>query len=312
MTSEADQVSGASLRHDALFYDSAGAYTAGVLAFLQEGLARDHAAFVAVPAPNIELIRGSLDGLADRVEFADMRQLGRNPSRIIPAIQRYLDHHANRPVSYVGEPIWAGRTEPEIVEATRHEALLNEAFAQARVSILCPYNVAALDAVVVADAGRTHPHTVEAGSRRSSEHFAEPATVYAASAWPLPPAPAGADVMQLYPVDLAALRRIVRRHAVAAGIDAAGVHDLLLAVNEVVTNTFVHAGTGGTLRLWPEPPGLICEVQDAGHITDPLAGRYAPPLGAEGGRGLWLVNQLCDLVEVRSDERGTTIRMHAS
>ena len=31
---------------------------------------------------------------------------------------------------------------------------------------------------------------------------------------------------------------------------------------------------------------------------------------ALGGHGLWLVYQVCDLVELRSDEIGTTIRMH--
>jgi anti-sigma regulatory factor (Ser/Thr protein kinase) len=31
-----------------------------------------------------------------------------------------------------------------------------------------------------------------------------------------------------------------------------------------------------------------------------------------GGQGLWLVNQVCDLVEVRSSPDGTTICLHMS
>jgi hypothetical protein len=30
-----------------------------------------------------------------------------------------------------------------------------------------------------------------------------------------------------------------------------------------------------------------------------------------GGFGLWMVNQLCDLVEVRTGEAGSTVRAHA-
>jgi anti-sigma regulatory factor (Ser/Thr protein kinase) len=29
----------------------------------------------------------------------------------------------------------------------------------------------------------------------------------------------------------------------------------------------------------------------------------------EGGRGLWLINQLCDLVQLRSSPEGTSVRM---
>jgi len=45
---------------------------------------------------------------------------------------------------------------------------------------------------------------------------------------------------------------------------------------------------------------LICEVHDTGQIADPLAGRRLPSPTAVGGFGLWLVNHLCDLVQVRT------------
>jgi anti-sigma regulatory factor (Ser/Thr protein kinase) len=34
-----------------------------------------------------------------------------------------------------------------------------------------------------------------------------------------------------------------------------------------------------------------------------------PAPDREGGRGLYLVNQLCDLVQVRSSDQGTTVRV---
>ena len=51
--------------------------------------------------------------------------------------------------------------------------------------------------------------------------------------------------------------------------------------------------------------------RDAGYLEDPLAGRTMPTARQVGGRGLWLVHQLCDLVEIRSTpHEGTTIRLH--
>jgi anti-sigma regulatory factor (Ser/Thr protein kinase) len=70
-----------------------------------------------------------------------------------------------------------------------------------------------------------------------------------------------------------------------------------------------HAGGRGTLRVWREPDALVCEVRDHGHFDSPLVGRERPePLLLEG-RGLWLVNQVCDLVQIRSSADGTVVRV---
>ncbi|PLW72621.1 sensor histidine kinase, partial [Streptomyces sp. DJ] len=45
--------------------------------------------------------------------------------------------------------------------------------------------------------------------------------------------------------------------------------------------------------------------------ADPLAGRRRPsPESADGGRGLWMIHQLCDLVETRAGSGGLVLRMH--
>jgi hypothetical protein len=38
----------------------------------------------------------------------------------------------------------------------------------------------------------------------------------------------------------------------------------------------------------------------------------APSDGLPGGKGLWVVNQLCDLVQARTGPAGTTTRLHMS
>ena len=55
---------------------------------------------------------------------------------------------------------------------------------------------------------------------------------------------------------------------------------------------------------------MICEVSDRGRLDEPLAGRTRPELGQNGGWGLWLANQLCDLVQLRTLPDGSVVRLH--
>src|SRR5246127_5761614 len=48
------------------------------------------------------------------------------------------------------------------------------------------------------------------------------------------------------------------------------VADLVLAVGELAANTIRHADQGGVLAIWTAGNELICQVQDSGHIADPL------------------------------------------
>ena len=104
---------------------------------------------------------------------------------------------------------------------------------------------------------------------------------------------------------------MIRGRAAAVGLRPDRTGDLVAAVAEVATNSIRHGGGGGTLRIWRHEDALICEVTDPGHITDPLVGRRTPSPATETGRGLWLANQLCDLIQVRSSPVGTTIRLHS-
>lgn len=115
-----------------------------------------------------------------------------------------------------------------------------------------------------------------------------------------------------YRTDLSEVRALVLKHARDAGLTEARADDLVLAVSEVAANTLRHTQSQGTLTIWHTPEEIICETHDTGTIADPLAGRRRPAPDALGGHGLWLVYQLCDLVELRSDEAGTTVRMHMS
>ena len=115
-----------------------------------------------------------------------------------------------------------------------------------------------------------------------------------------------------YRSELPEVRALVHTHAKAAGLSRDRADDLVLAVSEVAANTLLHTRGPGILNVWHDDTEIVCEVHDDGVIADPMAGRRAPPPGALGGHGLWLVHQVCDLVELNSDTTGTTIRMHMS
>jgi len=111
--------------------------------------------------------------------------------------------------------------------------------------------------------------------------------------------------------ELGEVRRRVAAAAERAGMGPAEVTDLVTATSELAANSVVHGGGSGTLRLWREEERLLAEVEDRGRIEQPLVGRLRPNLYQEGGRGLWLANKLCDLVQIRSGDAGTTVRLHS-
>ncbi|MFD8638520.1 ATP-binding protein, partial [Streptomyces sp. NPDC059656] len=95
-------------------------------------------------------------------------------------------------------------------------------------------------------------------------------------------------------------------------LNAARRGDLVLAVSEAAANSLSHGGGKGTLRLWDSADsGVVAEIRDGGHLADPLAGRGRPSLASpHGGRGLWMIHQLCDLVEIRASADSLTLRLH--
>src|ERR1700693_5656930 len=134
--------------HLALFYRDDGEYLDGVMSFIEPALAAAEPVAAAVPPTRGRALRELLGGRGDQIEILDMFEFGRNPARIIPAVQTMLAKHDGELLHYVGEPIWPGRSAEEIREATKHEALINLAWPGARIRVLCPYDAAALDQAV--------------------------------------------------------------------------------------------------------------------------------------------------------------------
>jgi anti-sigma regulatory factor (Ser/Thr protein kinase) len=294
-------------------YAGAGDFLDATLPFVQEGIAGDEAILVVVDAGKIARMREALGGDVDRVQFADMSAVGLNPARIIPAWQDFAVKHAKagRPFRGIGEPIFAARTADQLIECQRHESLLNVAFAgTGSWRLLCPYDVTSLSPLVIEEARRSHPYVLDQGLLEPSVDYRgleESGRPFDA---PLPTPPASAETFAFTPDSLRDVRRLVTTFGTQLGLSASDASDLALAAHEMAANSVRYGGGGGELLSWSTDSAAICEIRDLGRIDAPLAGRERPPTTNTGGRGLWLANQLCDLVQIRSLEDGGVVRLH--
>jgi anti-sigma regulatory factor (Ser/Thr protein kinase) len=298
-------------RHEAFLYAGDHEFLEGTTAFIGDAVRAKEPIFVVVNARKIDLLRKRLKSDADRVQFADMDGVGTNPARIIPAWTDFVSTCGEGPSRGIGEPIWAERSPAELVECQHHEALLNVAFAEAtEFNLICPYDTEALGSDVVEEAFHSHPFIRQAGALRTSAEYGGIDELARPLSTPLSDPPTSCTELAFQARSLREVRSLVLREATDAGLDDARATEAVMAVHEAASNSLRYGGGGGVLRVWRTEEALICEVSDGGHIDEPLVGRIRPEIRDHGGRGLWMVNQLCELVQLRSTSAGTTVRMH--
>jgi len=289
---------------------------------------------VAVAEPRLSAIRLALGDAAARVQFADMAEMGHNPARILPAWREFTERSGGRPMRGVGEPIWAGRRNAEVVESQLHEALLNIAVDPTTpLWLVCPYDVDALDPAVIAEARRSHPFVASDGvdeppfgpdilSRDSDaagdagdDHRDDPAgfggdehlmSLFEAEL----PRPTGPPA-DLPAADPDALADGVLQYAAMAGLTGQQSARLATAIGEIACASARASKDSVSVRIWRDELALVCEVGDGGLVTDPMIGRGTGFAAQSRDRGIRLANELCDLVQVRSGAGGTTVRVHS-
>jgi anti-sigma regulatory factor (Ser/Thr protein kinase) len=305
----------ATFHHEALFYAGDDEFVERCGSFVEEGLEQGEPVLVMVGSRKLELLRAALGERGERVSFADMEIVGRNPARIIPEWSRFVADNASQGgggMRGIGKPIWSGRKPDELSECQLHESLINLAFASAdSFRLICPYDTDALPGDVLEEARRSHPHVSAEGDPEPCDDYRGIDRAAAGFGEPLPEPPQGSDELMVTVDGLSDARDLVRRRGREAGL-AERADDLVLAVNEILSNSLGHARENGALRVWREAGAVVCEVRDGGHIPKPLVGREEPAAGQVGGHGIWLVNLVCDLVQVRSSADGSTVRMKMS
>lgn len=279
----------AGLQHDAFVYASDEEFVRLAVTFVDEGLAAGEKIVVVVPPERIADLRATLGPAHEQVRFIDMTVAGGNPARLLPL---WRDAIGQGPVRGLTEAAYPGRSAAEYDEVLLHEALTDIAFADApSFRLLCAY-----EASVGIDPTATH-----SGAEALADKTFRTA---------LNGVPDRAERLEFGLADLGHARQWVNGQAASYGVSRDRVDDLALALHEICTNSIRFGGGSGTLTVWVADGALICDVADRGRIDDLLVGRVLPPLDGLGGRGVWLANQLCDLVQLRSGDDFTQVRLH--
>ena len=121
-----------------------------------------------------------------------------------------------------------------------------------------------------------------------------------------PPERTLATSLPARPSSVASMRRDMTRWLQSAGASDVETYEILLACGEACVNTIAHAHSAVSdapfeFRASREGPDVVIVVRDTG--------RWRSKPGGGAGRGLTLMRELMDDVQVRRGNRGTEVRM---
>jgi anti-sigma regulatory factor (Ser/Thr protein kinase) len=302
----------ARFRHLTFPYDDDGRFFSATLAFIRGGLSVDDRVLVMVTAEKIDAIRSELGDDAGTVDFVDVDEVGRNPARILPEWTAFAEDatEEGRGLRGIAEPMTVDRSAAALSECLLHELLVNTAFVTGPAwELLCPIDRGALGPPVVEQHHHVHPFVSSARGVEPNPSYVGDVSPFEWLPDPLPPPAAGAEQVDFDLSTLRALRASVDGFGSRAGLSPERRADLVLAVDELACNSVLHGTAGGVFRGWRENETVMCEVTSEGTFSDPMVGRRRPTIEQHQGRGLWVVNQLCDLVQIRSSDGTSVVRV---
>ncbi|UBU08722.1 ATP-binding protein [Nonomuraea gerenzanensis] len=111
--------------------------------------------------------------------------------------------------------------------------------------------------------------------------------------------------------DLGYIRGLLSIHGRHHGLSGERLEDLLVAVNEAVTNVLDHGGRAGLVIARAHERGITVEVLDSGGglTAEHLKAAHVDPTG-KSGFGLWVIQHLCDQVTLEQTDRGSVLSLH--
>ena len=294
-------------RHEAVPYAGPDHFVPAASAVIRGALDSDERVLVLASGGKLRGLQDALGADADEVTFLATDEHARNPARVAQLLDTFhggADGRASLGVNDT-EP---GRTSAVTLETRFADCALNLAAVRSwAVSLLCLFDLTGLDED--ARHAMRRGHGVVRGSDTNTNTDFEPELAQQLYGTLPGPAPASARRTVIGDGGLARARAFVRKAADGYRVRPERVDDLVLAVNEIVTNSLRYGGGTARVAVWFEDGAVVCEVRDRGFITNPLTGRFAPAAAASSGRGVWLAHNLCDLVQLRSSPAGTVVRM---
>lgn len=299
--------------HRALLYGSPDEFVAAAGPYVRAGAEAGESVIAVTTRANIRALRDELGDLAEAVEFDSAEDwYSRSPWRTLRLYTRWLSRAPEGALRVLGEQMWLARSDAERREWQRYEAFANITFRSPHTKVVCSYDARELSDSIIEHVYGTHPEVLEGERLSDSQTFADPA-IFAAALDSAPLEPWNGPAAEAELEELRDVRTLLDGEASRAGLDSERTADLAVALNEVGTNALKHAAGPARVRIWTDTGQVVCEVSDSGPgIDDPFTG-HMPPAGRDApGWGLWTSRQLCDLVQLRSGDDGTVVRLHMS
>lgn len=302
------------LRHRALLFDSIEQQADVLAPVIEHALDTDQPVFAVLDTPCIDGLRdrlGSRRMSSERLAVLRPTEVYLHPARALTEFVQLIRTHTadGQRVTLIGEPAFESplMDRPAWAHA---ESVLNAAVGELPVTIVCAYHRRDRPAEILASAARTHPEVYIDGKLCCSPGYLEPAEFMAAQQPELSVAPPGAPAMVLAgPHDLRHIRRLVARIGIDAGLTGGQVEDFVLAVGELATNSVEHGSDPRQVVVWAGADDVVCEVVNRGAFGDPFRGLIPPDPGQPRGRGVFMARQICDSVQLWTDE--TQVRVQA-
>jgi anti-sigma regulatory factor (Ser/Thr protein kinase) len=298
----------APLVHRALVYGHDDELLEGLAGFARDGVAAGEATMVLAAPARLRALRHEL-GADAPVGWVPNPFSAMRVGIAFDDVRRHLDGRAGAGRLRVAAD-WelGGRLPSERRGFMRWEAAATALLADRDATLLCCH--AARDPEVAADARATHPEVWCDGGWGTHPSYRPPGEHLRAC--PAPPPPPGEPMPLDDPWSLAPLRERVAEAGWRAGVDSGVLADFEIAANEVAANALWHARGPRDARVGVVDGALVCEVRDGGPGLDPLVAHMPPRAGSGAGRGLWIVHQLADVVQVIPENGGTRVRVEVA
>jgi anti-sigma regulatory factor (Ser/Thr protein kinase) len=295
--------------HEAILYSAPDELAERLVPRMRPSLDEGAPVVAVLDDPTRAELRRVLGADADRVEFPEPADVHRLPPFTVAMRWARLSRRVRTPNARA--TVVAQHVEDLPGCGANHWARLdiglNVAVVGLPIAVLCPYRA---DDSGLARVQATHPRLATTAGSIASGGYRPP--IEALVEFPPPPPPdlgPPAAELDFEATELGALRHLVAEVAERGGTAPDRAADLVLAVNEVGSNSVEHGPGHGCLRLWVTDEAVVAEVADPGTADLPFPGMVAPPAVGARGRGLWLASELCDVMQVWSDAEGTLIRL---
>jgi AcrR family transcriptional regulator len=290
------------LTHEALVYSSDEEFLVRVVPFVRDGIAAGQPVMVVLMPDNFALLREALGQDAERISVVDARSHYRRPAHALAEYRQRLDEELSRPgvelVRVVGE-LPFGTTEQDHEEWIRYESVINQAWADYPVWVICGYDTRALPDQVVADALRTHPCVSSGDEPGPSADYVETDDLATPLRREAGRAVDGSGPLARLTItrepELDDLRRVVAGAARAGGLSPLVVGDVTVAVGELVREGLRRGDGATSVQVVRDQARWHCDVSGPASRADDL--------------GLLIARLISERVEVAAGGGAQTIRM---